>query len=75
LFESVVKSTQAPLHRVNPLLQVIVQEPETHAGWALATLVEQTTLQVPQFFVSVEVLTQAPLQRVGVVAGQPDAHA
>jgi hypothetical protein len=75
LFASLVKSTQAPLHRLNPVRHVIVQEPETHAGRALATLVEQNVPHTPQFLGSVVVSTQAPLQRVGVVAGQPDAHA
>jgi hypothetical protein len=75
LFTSLVKSTHAPLQRLKPLRQVSVQEPETHVGSALGTLVEQVTPHIPQLLVSLEVLTHAPPQRVGVDAGQPEAHA
>jgi len=52
-----VVGTQAPLHRVNPLLQVNVHALLRHSGWALAMLVEQGFPQVPQLAVSPVVST------------------
>jgi hypothetical protein len=75
LFLSLVKSTQAPLQRLKPLLHASVQAPDAHAAWAFATLVVHVLPHWPQFFGSVDISTHAPPQRAGVVPGHPEAHA
>ncbi len=70
-----VKSTQAPLHALYPLLHANVHALLTQAAVALATLVEQTWKHEPQWSASLVVSTQVPLQSVGSVAEQAEAHA
>jgi hypothetical protein len=48
-----------------------VHTPETHAGWALATVAGHRTPQLAQLFGSVVLSTQTLLQIVGAPAGQP----
>jgi hypothetical protein len=55
-------------------LQANVQALPTHAAVAFPTLVEQALPQVPQSFELVVVSTHDPLQRVGVLPGQPETH-
>jgi len=69
-----VKLTQAPLQSVYPLLHVKPHEPLTHCAVALATPVEHALPHVPQSLALLVVLTQAPLQSVGVPDGQPETH-
>ena len=67
---SVCSSTQAPLQREKPVLQVNVQALLTHAGCALATVVAHAFPHALQLLISVAVSTQLLLQRVGIAAGQ-----
>ena len=73
LFRSLVRSTQAPLQRVNPLLHVNPHAPPVHVGVALATAA-QACPQLPQLFTSAAVVVQEPAQSVGAVGGQPETH-
>jgi hypothetical protein len=70
----VAKSTHAPLQALNPLLQVKVHAPETHAAVALETPVVQACPQMLQLSTSVAGSTQLPPQSVGAAGGQPEAH-
>jgi hypothetical protein len=55
-------------------LHVNVQAPDAQAACALPTLVEHRMPQLPQLFVSLVVLTQAPEHAVGVLPEHPDTH-
>jgi hypothetical protein len=74
LLSSLVKSTQAPLQRVNPLLHVKLHALSTQSAVAFAMLVEHTVVHVPQWLTLLVVSKHAPLQSVGVVPGQPETH-
>jgi hypothetical protein len=67
-------STQAPAHRLYPLLQVNVQLLDAQVAWAWATLVMHAFPQVMQLFALLVVSTHVPLHSVGVLAGHPETH-
>ena len=74
LLTSVSKSMHAPLQRVYPVLHVKLHALVMHAALALAILVEQGLLHMPQLATLLVVSTHVPLQSVGVPAGQPETH-
>jgi hypothetical protein len=51
------------------------QPPDEQVAVALATLVEQTVEQLPQWLALLVVSTQLPLHCVGVALGHADAQA
>jgi hypothetical protein len=74
LLASLAKSTHAPLQSAVPLLQVKPHELLVQVAVALATEVEQAWPHVLQLLMSLDGSTQLPLQSIGAIVGQPDAH-
>jgi hypothetical protein len=72
---ALVSWTQAPPQSVYPVTQANPHSPLAHAGWALATVVEQTLPQVSQSFTLLVASTQVPPQSVDAVGGQLAAQA
>jgi hypothetical protein len=75
LLSSLVTSTQAPLQSRKPGLHAKVQALMAQTGTALATVVVHALPHVLQLIALLDGSMHDVPQRVGVAAGQPDAHA